>query len=101
MVSTLSEAGVAGAAAAERLIAAQNVEKATRERDAAIARDERRARWAAHWSNMLNRATYAVTRLPGLLAIACGTWAAWDAFGRAAGLAVLAAFLLLVDRRMP
>lgn len=40
-------------------------------------------------------------RLPGVAAAVCATAAAWEAFGRPAGLAVLAVFLLLVDRRMP
>lgn len=42
-----------------------------------------------------------LTRLPGLAGAGCATVAAWDAGGRAAGLAVLAVFLLLLDRRMP
>lgn len=42
-----------------------------------------------------------LVRLPGVAAVACGTWAAWEQFGRPAGLAVLCGFLLLIDRRMP
>lgn len=44
---------------------------------------------------------HSVTRLPGLLGAGCATAAAWDAFGRPAGLGVLAAFLLLLDWRLP
>lgn len=42
-----------------------------------------------------------LTRLPGLAGAGCATAAAWDGIGRPAGLAVLAVFLLLLDRRMP
>ena len=41
-----------------------------------------------------------LVRLPGVAAMVCGTAAAWEAFGRPAGLAVLAVFLLLADRRL-